>query len=187
MRTDGIVTAEVVMGQRYAQDSQRAAFYDQLEQDWNGCQASNPWRSPTLCRQAACHGRSHVALTVAGGPPWKTPRPASSVACSHAWLFPHLRHTHSAGPGVHRGGSPPDRAVHDNQPLLRTDLFRDENPLGQKIARSPASAPNSPNWYTIVGVAADTRNTGLTDRNDRVYLVRRRGSSEYQDARRPPP
>jgi predicted permease len=62
-------------------------------------------------------------------------------------------------------------------------LFGDENPLGQRMCRFPGGDPRNPAiWYTIVGVSADVRNGGLTDRSDpEYYLVRRRNSTEFQD------
>ena len=61
-------------------------------------------------------------------------------------------------------------------------LFGEENPLGRRMSRYPGAARNPAAWYTIVGVAADARNSGLTDHNDpEYYLVRRRGSTVYED------
>jgi hypothetical protein len=61
-------------------------------------------------------------------------------------------------------------------------LFGEESPLGRRMARYPGAERNPTAWYTIVGVAADARNSGLTDHNDpEYYLVRRRGSTDYLD------
>jgi putative ABC transport system permease protein len=50
------------------------------------------------------------------------------------------------------------------------------------MTRFPGDARNPSVWYTIVGVAADARNSGLSDRNDpEYYLVRRRGSTASED------
>jgi hypothetical protein len=62
-------------------------------------------------------------------------------------------------------------------------LFGNENPVGQSMSRYPGDARTPPPWYTIVGVAADARNAGLTDHNDpEYYLARRHGATAYEDA-----
>jgi hypothetical protein len=62
-------------------------------------------------------------------------------------------------------------------------LFGGENPIGRRICRYLGDARNPTIWYTIVGVAGDVQNSGLTDRNDpEYYLVRRHGSIAYDDA-----
>jgi ABC-type lipoprotein release transport system permease subunit len=50
------------------------------------------------------------------------------------------------------------------------------------MSRAPGDARNPTIWYSIVGVAADVQNSGLTDRNDpEYYLARRRAPTPDQD------
>jgi hypothetical protein len=61
-------------------------------------------------------------------------------------------------------------------------LFGGENPPGKRPCRFPVTSPNQAVWHTIVGIASDVRNGGLSDHNDpEWYLARRRGSTEYAD------
>ena len=54
--------------------------------------------------------------------------------------------------------------------------------MGRHLCRVQGDARHPAIWYTIIGVAADVRNSGLTDQNDpEYYLVRRRGSTAYAD------
>jgi predicted lysophospholipase L1 biosynthesis ABC-type transport system permease subunit len=54
--------------------------------------------------------------------------------------------------------------------LLAARLFPGENPIGQRLQKTPDGGP----WYTVVGVAQDVKNDGLTGPGEpEVYLLRR--------------
>ena len=53
-------------------------------------------------------------------------------------------------------------------------LFGDENPLGRRMCQLPGRSDHQTVWHTIVGVAGNARNTGLSDRNNAEYYVCRR-------------
>jgi predicted permease len=53
--------------------------------------------------------------------------------------------------------------------LLAASLFPGENPIGQRIQKTPDGP-----WYTVVGVAQNVKNEGLTTQDEpEVYLLRR--------------
>jgi putative ABC transport system permease protein len=60
--------------------------------------------------------------------------------------------------------------------LLASRLFPGEDPIGQRV-RPGADAP----YYTIVGVAANVRNGGLTGQDDPEYYVLRGDTPEDSD------
>jgi ABC-type lipoprotein release transport system permease subunit len=60
--------------------------------------------------------------------------------------------------------------------LLASRLFPGEDPIGQRVRPGP-DAP----YYSIVGIAANVRNGGLTGQDDPEYYVLRRDTPEDSD------
>ena len=62
--------------------------------------------------------------------------------------------------------------------LLASRLFAGEDPVGQHVRPTP----NDP-WYTVVGVAADVKNSGLTaEQEPEYYQLRRNNIEDWQQA-----
>jgi hypothetical protein len=62
--------------------------------------------------------------------------------------------------------------------LLASRLFPDQNPIGQHVK----PAPDGP-WYTVEGVAANVKNSGLsTDDEPEYYRLRRNVPEDWQQA-----
>jgi predicted permease len=184
LRTDRVVTAQFVLGPRSAPPAARAAFYEQLE-----------------ARLARLPGVESVALSDSlppGGTPRSQPIFAPVVEGKAPfddgtpgvviWRAVTPDYFRALGIPILQGRPftdddrrPAERPIILSAAYARR-LFGEENPLGRRMSRYPGAARNPAAWYTIVGVAADAQNSGLTDHNDpEYYLVRRRGSTVYED------
>ncbi len=180
IRTDRVVTAQVVLGTRYGEPASRRTFYEQLE-----------------ARLARIPGIESVALSDSlppGGVPRSQPIFAPVVEGRQPfdmgtpgivmWRAVTPDYFRTLGIPIRHGRAfnEDDRRPTERSLILSTSyarlLFGDTDPIGHRMAQFPGST----RWYTVVGVAADARNTGLTDRNDpEYYVVRRHGAAEYQD------
>ncbi len=185
MRTDHVVTARLVLGSRYRQPAARAAFYERLE-----------------ARLARVPGVETVALADSlppGGVPRSQPIFAPRVRGKQpfddgtpgivVWRAVTPAYFRALGIPILRGRAfTEDDRGPEARPIILSAayarrLFGDANPIGSQMCRYQGDARNPTMWYTIIGVAADVRNSGLTDRNDpEYYLVRRRGAAAYEDA-----
>ncbi len=61
--------------------------------------------------------------------------------------------------------------------LLASRMFANGNPIGQRVQPRPEDP-----WYTVVGVAANVKNAGLTDGADPEYYKLRRNFAEEWDS-----
>ncbi len=183
IRTDRVITAQMVLGAKYNQPASRRNFYEQLE-----------------ARLARLPGIESVALTDSlppGGVPRSQPIFAPVVEGKQpfdngtpgivVWRVVTPDYFRTLGIPIQRGRAftADDRRPNERSIILSASyarlLFGDADPLGRRMAQFPQ--PQSKEWYTIVGVAADARNAGLTDHNDpEYYLARRHGGIAYQDA-----
>lgn len=179
LRTDRVVTAQFVLGQRYAPAAARAAFYQQLEARLGRLPGvESVALSDSLPPGGVPHSQPIFAPAVEGKAPFADGTPGVVI-----WRAVTPDYFRTLGIAILRGRAftdddrrPAERSIILSASYART-LFGEEDPLGRRISRSPG-APR----YTIVGVAADARNSGLTDRNDpEYYIARRRGSTEYMD------
>jgi putative ABC transport system permease protein len=65
--------------------------------------------------------------------------------------------------------------------LLASRLFHDKNPIGQHIQTTPGGP-----LYNVVGVAANIKNNGLTERDDpEIYFLLRNVAGEWTSGRAP--
>jgi putative ABC transport system permease protein len=83
-----------------------------------------------------------------------------------------------------RGFSEKDRTT-SSQPvvvlsrLLAARLFPEEDPVGKRI-KTIGSAEDGGPWYTVVGVADDAKNSGLTEQDEpELYFLRRNVVSDW--------
>ena len=184
LRTDRVVTAQFVLGQRYAPPPARAAFYEQLETRLGrlpGVEAVA--LSDSLPPGGVPHSQPIFAPVVEGKAPFDEGTPGIVV-----WRAVTPGYFHTLGIPIVRGRAftdddrrPAERSIILSAAYARK-LFGEENPLGRKMSRFPGAERNPAAWFTIVGVSADARNGGLTDQNDpEYYIVRHRGSSDYMD------
>jgi putative ABC transport system permease protein len=184
LRTDHVVTAQFVLGPRYAPPAARQAFYSQLEARiarLPGVESAA--LSDSLPPGGTPRSQPLFALTVEGRPPLEQGAPGIVV-----WRAVTPEYFRTLGIPILRGRpfTEDDRRPTEWPIIISASyarrLFGEESPLGRRMSRFPGSPRNPTIWYTIVGVAADARNSGLTDRNDaEYYLVRRRGSESSDD------
>ncbi len=185
MRTDRVVTAQMVLGPRYRSAAERAAFYEQLEarlQRLPGIDSVT--LSDSLPPGGVPRSQPLFAPGVEGKPPLDDRTPGIVV-----WRAVTPAYFATLGVPVLRGRAFTEE---DRQPTARSiiisasyarRLLGGQDPIGLRMCRTQGSARRPATWYTIVGVAADVRNSGLGDQNDpEYYLARRHGSTAYEDA-----
>ena len=185
MRTDSVLTTGMILGQqRYAYPSQRLAFFEEVEARLRrlpgvvalAISDSLPPGGPT---QAMIYSR----LDIAGRPPlsegtggmvvWRSVTPEYFSALN----IP-IRSGH--------GFQEKDRELSENSVILSASLarrlFPDQDPLLARL-RPGGVGP----WLTVLGVASDVANAGLTTQNDpEYYVVRKHGIRLDPDAPVPP-
>jgi predicted permease len=184
LRTDRVVTAQFVLGPRYGPPAARAAFYEQLEAGLARLPGvESVALSDSLPPGGTPRSQPIFAPVVDGKAPFDDGAPgvviwrAVTPDYFRALGIPIL----SGRPFTDDDRRPAERSIILSAAYARK-LFGEENPLGRRMSRYPGAARNPAAWYTIVGVAADARNSGLTDHNDpEYYLARRRGSTAYED------
>ncbi len=184
MRTDNVVTAQLVLGSRYQQPSTRGAFYEQLEARLARLPGvESVALADSLPPGGVPRSQPIFAPMVEGKPPFDSGTPGIVV-----WRAITPGYFHTLGVPIVRGRAfteddrrPTARSIIISSSYARR-LLGDDDPVGRHLCRFQGDARNPTIWYTIVGVAADVRNSGLTDQNDpEYYLVRRRGSTAYDD------
>jgi predicted permease len=185
MHVDRVVTAQVTLGSRYAQTAVRGAFYEQLEARVRRLPGvESVALSDSLPPGGTPRSQPIFALTVLGKPAFDSNTPRIVI-----WRAVTPDYFRTLGIPILRGRTfteddrrPAARSIIISDSYARR-LFGSDDPLGQSISRFPGDASHPPPWYTIVGVAADARNAGLTDDNNpEYYLARRHGFPAYEDA-----
>ena len=184
MRTENVVTAQLVLGSRYQRPASRGAFYEQLEARLTRLPGvESVALADSLPPGGVPHSQPIFAPMVEGKPPFDEGTPGIVV-----WRAITPAYFRTLGIPIVRGRAfteedrrPTERSIIISSSYARR-LLGDEDPVGRHLCRVQGDARHPTIWYTIVGVAADVRNSGLTDQNDpEYYLVRRRGSTEYAD------
>ncbi|MGH9524564.1 MAG: ABC transporter permease [Terriglobales bacterium] len=175
MHTDHVVAAEINLGSRYAQPAQRVEFFRRLEQRLrqvpgvesvaltdtlppSGRVRSRPFS--TLQLEGAAHYEGGTGGMVA----WRTVTPdyfsTLSIPILRGRPFTEADRTSTEFPMVLSAS-------------LARRLFHNEDPIGKRLKIQFADVP----WFTVVGVAADVKNGGLTSGADPEYYVARRDSA----------
>ncbi len=181
MRTDRVVAAQVVLGAKYAEPAARRDFYERLEARLAGIPGVESFAlSDSLPPGGIPRSQPIFAPVVEGKPPFDTGTPGIVV-----WRAVTPGYFRTLGIPIVRGRAftEDDRRPNELSLIVSSAyarlLFGGADPIGRRMAQFPGSKV----WYTIVGVAADARNAGLTDHNDpEYYVVRRHGAAAYQDA-----
>ena len=176
MRTKGLVTATLSLGElHYSKPEQQMAFFQLLEARLRKMPGADVVAvSDSLPPGGWHHDHIFAAIRVEG-----KPLPAEGTGGTVAWrwvtpdYFRALRIPIVRG----RGFTEADRASSDHfmivsQSLARY-LFQNEVPIGRHV-QPGLEGP----WYTIVGVAADVKNGGLTGGDEPEYYRLRRNSPE---------
>ncbi len=170
MRAEGAMTVSVSLGRAsYADATRRLAFFGELEQRL---------RSVPGVQQVGLANSLPPANTLAGSMLYAAidvrgrPRFTDGTGGTVAWrlvtpdYFPALRIPILRGRPFVEDDRDPNRHVVILSDALARRMFPGEDPLGQEI-RPGRSGP----WLTVVGVAANVKNHGLTERDDPEYYV----------------
>jgi len=168
MRTDGLLSAQITLGQKpYADAARRAAFFDQLESrlrripgvaDMAISSSLPPTGNPMgsmLYAAIDVLGRPQYANGTGGSVVYRlvTPRYFATLA------IPILR-----GRDFEEADKSPDRNPIILSDALARRMFPGEDPLGKQI-RPGRVGP----WRTVIAVAANVKNNGLAQPGDPEY------------------
>jgi predicted permease len=172
MSTGKLVTASLSLGElHYSKPEQQMAFFQLLEARLRKLPGANAVVvSDSLPPGGWHHDHIFAALRIEG-----KPLPAEGTGGTVAWrwvtpeYFPALTIPILRG----RGFSEADRDSSDHFMIVSQSLarymFPSEDPIGRRV-QPGLEGP----WYTIVGVAADVKNGGLTGADEPEYYRLRR-------------
>jgi putative ABC transport system permease protein len=182
IRTENTITASISLGQRgYANPQQRLAFFQQLVRRLQfGPGVSSVAVSNSLPPSGG--GRSFYSDLVVPGRPRLPARTGGMIT------------TRLISPGYFRsldipilqGRSFTDEEQNSNEQLvilskqLAARLFPGKNPIGEHL-KLDSEDQNTP-WYTVIGIAANVKNNGLTGEEQPEYYNLRRNRAEGWDS-----
>jgi putative ABC transport system permease protein len=176
MRADDVLTAGMTLGQRtYADPARRLRFFEELETRLRQLPGVSEAALTDSLPPDRTFGMMYAGIDVQGRPRAADPTggmvAVRSVTPSYfaALRIPILRG---------RGFDEPDRDPAQNVTIISDALarrmFPGDDPVGKQI-RPGRVGP----WLTIIGVAANVRNSGLVDKDDPEYYVVRKHSPEH--------
>ena len=182
IRTENTITASISLGQRgYANPQQRLAFFQQLVRRLQfGPGVSSVAVSNSLPPSGG--GRSFYSDLVVPGRPRLPARTGGMIT------------TRLVSPGYFRsldipilqGRSFTDEEQNSNEQLvilskqLAARLFPGKNPIGEHL-KLDSEDQNTP-WYTVIGIAANVKNNGLTGEEQPEYYNLRHNRAEDWDS-----
>jgi len=172
IQPDTVLTADLALAvQTYPDPKRQAAFFEELETRLQRLPGVSVALSDSVPPAGPMHVRPYVTLDVEGRPPMEP-----GIRDMVAWrmvtpgYFSALRIPIRQG----RAFQDQDRSSSGNLMILSDSLarrlFPGEDPLGKRIKLDP--------WFTVVGVASDVRNNGLTAQADPEFYVLRKHSTD---------
>ena len=176
--TTHVLTANLVLGQRYAQTPQQQAFWDELDQRLQRLPGISALAiSDTLPPGGAMHAMVYSAILVRG-----RPRYMEGTGGMVAYRIVSPQYFSALEITILRGRAftdqdrnPSEYSIILSQSLAKK-MFGDADPLGQQL-QPGLQGP----WYTVVGVAADAKNGGLVLPPDpEYYIVRGHGTESLR-------
>ncbi|MGD1097649.1 MAG: ABC transporter permease [Bryobacteraceae bacterium] len=169
IQADHVVVADFTLGkQRYAQDARQLEFFNELETRMAAVPgATTVVISDSLPPVGGSRARPLASIQVDG-----QPRLAEGTGGMVAWRYVSPGYFKTLGIPILRGRGfeEPDRAPGE-EPLIVSEslgrrLFPQQDPLGKRLIIDA--------HFTVVGVAADVRNAGATQRADPEYYALRK-------------
>jgi predicted permease len=152
---------------RYGPQASVAAFYRQLESRLKWIPGGGDFTLSDSIPPRGSMGRPYSNLRIAGHPPVA----ADGGMVEFRWVTPGYFRAMGIGIVSGRDFEESERAAADSPVILSASLarrlFGAEDPVGQQIALD-----GDAHWCPIVGVAADTRNNGLTETDPEYYRLR---------------
>ena len=181
MNTRNTLTTSIVLGQQhYPEAAQRQSFFEELESRLRRAPGVSALAiSDTLPPSGQTRTMIYSRIDVAGREPieegtggmvvWRAVTPEYFAALDIPIL---------AGRGFHeQDRSPQQHALILSDSLARR-LFPNDDPLGKQIR----FGGRQESWYTVIGVAGDVKNAGLTGPSDpEYYLVRQHAPSPFAE------
>ncbi len=163
-----VVTASFTLGQqRYRPDRTRSAFFHQLEARLKSVPGGGSFALSDSIPPRGSGGRPYSNLRIAG----HRPVAADGGMVEFRWVTPGYFRTMGIPILSGRVFGEGERASGESPVILGATLarrlFGSENPIGQQI-----ELDGNGHWCPIVGVAADTRNNGLTETDPEYYRLR---------------
>jgi putative ABC transport system permease protein len=180
MRDDNTLTASVTLGEHnYATPESKMIFFQQLATRLRFGPGVSVVSVSDSLPPADGHGGVRYGEILVAGKPRSTVGPGAVVRDRlvspeyfRALDIPILR-----GEGFRDEDlSSNDHPVVLSQ-LLAESLFPGEDPIGQRLNFDHVGNPDAP-WYTVVGVAANVKNGGLTGEEEPEYYLLRRDRAE---------
>ena len=174
MRTGGVLTAEVTLGQRdYGDPARRNSFFDEFEARLRRIPGASEVAIADTVPPGATNGMMlYAAIDVEG-----RPQMSNGTGGNVAWRLVSPRYFAALGIPVLRGRGLDESDLvpgHDNLILsqaLARRMFPGEDPIGRRIRPGRAGR-----WWTIVGIAGDVKNSGLAiDSGPEYYQPRQPG------------
>ncbi|MBZ5728502.1 MAG: ABC transporter permease [Acidobacteriia bacterium] len=177
IRTRHVITATVTLGRKsYSESARRQAFFAELE--------ARLRRIPGIEEVAVSdslpptgdttHSMLYAAIDVAG-----RARSTDGTGGPVAWRYVTPRYFAALGIPILRGRAfveddrDPNRNVVILSDLLARRMFPGQDPLAQQI-RPGRAGP----WLSVIGVAANVKNSGPMDRDDPEYYLVRKFSAD---------
>jgi predicted permease len=169
---DRVMTARFVLGrQRYEGAAQQVAFFAEIERRLAGLPGVTAAAiTDSLPPSGGTRGRPLSTIEVEG-----QPRRPEGTGGMVVWRYVTPGYFHVLGIAIRngRGFTEDDRAAGVNSIVVSEALarlwFGDQRPIGKHVLRGPKGE-----WFTIVGVVADARNTGVGQTaSPEFYLVRK--------------
>jgi predicted permease len=171
METDHVLTSSIVLGQqRYRDVSQRLSFFEELERRLQRVPGVDAVAiSDTLPPSGRTQAMIFSRIQVEGHE-----RPAEGTGGMVVWrsvtpeYFAALEIPIVKGRSFIEEDRDPQQRVIMLSEALAARLFPNEDPLQKQLRFGPEGA-----WHTVIGVAADVKNAGLSGPSDaEYYLVR---------------
>jgi putative ABC transport system permease protein len=178
IRTENTITASISLGQRgYANPQQRLAFFQELVRRLQfGPGVSSVAVSNSLPPSGG--GRSFYSDLVVPGRP-RLPARTGGMITSRLVSPGYFR---SLDIPILQGRSFTEEEQNSNEQLvilskqLAARLFPGKNPIGEHL-KLDSEDQNTP-WYTVIGIAADVKNNGLTGEEQPEYYNLRHNRAE---------
>ncbi|HUI56203.1 MAG TPA: FtsX-like permease family protein, partial [Bryobacteraceae bacterium] len=171
MDTDHAVAAHFVLGGAYQDDAKWRGFFDALEARLQRLPGGTAYGiSDSVPPFGGMRARPYFVINVEGRPPY--PQGAGGMV---GWRYVTPGYFAALRIPIVRGRAfteaerdTPEIPIILSQTLARR-LFPEEDPIGKHVLRTESGA-----WHTVVGVAGDVKNNGLSDPAAPEYYVLRK-------------
>jgi len=162
-----VVTASFTLRPQHRPAGAQSAFFHQLETRLQSIPGGGFFALSDSIPPRGSQGRPYSNLRIAGHPPVA----ADGGMVEFRWVTPGYFRAMGIPIVAGRPFEEGERASGESPVILSATLarrlFGSENPIGQQIDLDAAGR-----WRPIVGVAADTRNNGLTETDPEYYRLR---------------